>query len=587
MLRSLFISCCLLLAAPTLSFPQTASSRIVGISEPPELSGEPKKLVTPSEADRQFYEIFGQMKNDEAEVKATIPKFDQFIAQHTDYSEAYFLRATLNFCLLNSRDFAAISSDVKSAMSHTRQGLYNDADYYSMLGKIAMETAKYAEAMDDLEIAMKRDPGTADKMFSIEGTEPAKTSKPCAWNLTDLDTLIGKFPKDYRAWIFRGLYYQFFTTFKEDYYAKAMQQFQQAAILNPTSALVYYFIGEVFTKESFWTKKAWASDAGRDEATKNAVQAYTKAIQLDPKFLPAIKERASGYLNLKQYPQSIKDFDKVLTLDPESTTAYSDRGIAKLESGQYLSATFDFKNAIRRKSEGDSFLTNLYEYQGDANVKLGYFSEAITDYTKAIEKQLSNETLLLSLKNFRALYPEYDGISDDALCEKLHILFFPNLEYKGFAKMLMVDNKQHSSFLLSGLYEKRGDTYLQSGDYRRGVIDFNRIFRGIPDMAEATDRWRPLGTSADGEQFYLDVKSFESGTNGPVRLWIKTVGKKETDTLAYEMDCKAARMNNTATTAYDSSGKLVKTSEASSGWQRIIPDTIGEKLFNGACSVRP
>jgi tetratricopeptide (TPR) repeat protein len=390
--------------------------------------------------------------------------------------------------------------------------------------------------MNDLEIAMKRDPKTADKMFSIEGTEPTKTSKPCAWNLTDLDTLVAKFPKDYRAWIFRGLYYQFFTTFKEDYYAKAFQQFQEAAVLNPNSPLPNYFVGEVHTKASIWTKKAWASDAGRDDATKNAVQAYTKAIQLDPKFLPAIEERASGYLSLKQYPQALKDYDKILSLDPENTTAYSDRGIAKLETGQYFSATFDFKDAIRRKSGGDSFLPNLYEYLGDANVKLGYYREAITDYTNAIENQLSNETLLLSLKNFRALYPEYEGVSDDALCQKLHALFFPNLEYKDFAKMLMVDNTQHANFLLGELYEKRGDTYLEAGDYRRGVLDFNRIFKGIPDMGEATDRWRPVGTSADGEQFYLDVKSFEPSTGGPVRLWVKTVGKKETDTVAYEMD---------------------------------------------------
>jgi len=35
---------------------------------------------------------------------------------------------------------------------------------------------------------------------------------------------------------------------------------------------------------------------------------------------------------------------------------------------------------------------------------------------------------------------------------------------------------------------------------------------------------------------------------------------------------------------YDSNGTVVNTSELSGGWQSIIPDSIGEQLYNGACS---
>ena len=50
------------------------------------------------------------------------------------------------------------------------------------------------------------------------------------------------------------------------------------------------------------------------------------------------------------------------------------------------------------------------------------------------------------------------------------------------------------------------------------------------------------------------------------------------------MDCKARRMNQTSAVAYDSNGKVANSSDVSSGWQRIVPDTIGEQLYNGACS---
>ncbi len=117
--------------------------------------------------------------------------------------------------------------------------------------------------MSDLTKAMMRDLDAADKMFNIEGIVPEKTSKPCIWNLTELDGLIRQFPKDYRPYLFRGLYYLFFTSFKEDYYPKAMLDFQRAAALNPASPLPQYFIGAVYSKASFWTKKAWTSDVGR------------------------------------------------------------------------------------------------------------------------------------------------------------------------------------------------------------------------------------------------------------------------------------------------------------------------------------
>jgi len=66
------------------------------------------------------------------------------------------------------------------------------------------------------------------------------------------------------------------TTFKEIYFSIATQDFQKAALLDPSSPLPQYFIGELHVKSSFWTKKAWVSEQGRDEATRNALQAFTK-----------------------------------------------------------------------------------------------------------------------------------------------------------------------------------------------------------------------------------------------------------------------------------------------------------------------
>ena len=563
------------------AFAQITTSKITGISEPPELTGAPKKITNPSDADTELFEIIRHLK-DEDEAKTTLPKLDEFIETHPTYSDALFLRATCKACILNSHDFTSIQNDVEAAMSHSGQ-VYNNTDYYALLGKIEFARANYLKAVDYLDRAMLRDLGTANKMLNIEGVQPEKTSKFCVWNLTDLDQLIAHFPKDYRPWLFRGLYYEFFTTFKEDYYPPAMQNFQKAALLNPSSPVPPYFIGQLYSKASFWTKKAWASDQGRDEQTRNAAEAYTKAIQLDSKFLPAYEQRASDYLNLKQYQQALRDYGTILTLDPENTTAFADRGLARLETGDNWGAIFDFGDAIRREKDDASYLPNLYENRADAYVRLGQYNEAISDYSKAIELRFGQMTISLSLKQIRGLYPEYDHVSDETLLHKIHDLFWPNMEYVGFAKQLTEENGKWAISLLNELYEKRGDTYLRLGDFRRGILDFRRIFEGVPNFADSIDRWRALGRTADQADYFLDAKSAEFPSDGSVHLWVKMVGKKETQTVEYELDCKTRRISRASTVTYDSNGKLLSSSEVSSGWQRVIPDTIGEQIFNGAC----
>ncbi len=558
----------------------SAQVKIEGVSEPPELSGEAKKVTKPSDADTELFELIGHLKNED-ETKFTLPKLDDFITRHPDYSDALFLRAYCKACILNDHGFTSIQSDVEAAMSRVGQ-VYNSTDYYSLLARLEFAKANYVKAVDYLDKAMMRDVDTASGMFNIEGVKPARDSKFCEWNLTELDALVERFPKDYRPLLFRGLYYEFFTTFKEDYYPPAMQNFQKAALLKPSSPLPQYFIGQLHSKASFWTKKAWASDVGRDQLTRNAAQAYTKAIQLDPKFLPAYEQRASDYLNLKQYPQAIRDYGIVLTLDPDNHTAYADRGLAKLESGENWGAIFDFGDAIRREKEGASYLPDLYEHRADAYVRLGKYSEALSDYNKAIELKVGQMTILLSLNQIRGLYPEYDHVSDEVLLHKIHNLFWPNMEYAGFAKQLDGNGKWAIS-LLNELYEKRGDAYLRSGDFRRGTLDFTRIFKGIPTFSDSTDRWRTLGRTADQEDYFLDVKSTEFPKDGPVRIWLKFVGKKETQVVENELDCKTRRMNRASIATYDSNGTVLTSSEVSSGWQRIIPDTIGEQLYYGAC----
>ncbi|MGA2882846.1 MAG: surface-adhesin E family protein, partial [Bryobacteraceae bacterium] len=351
------------------------------------------------------------------------------------------------------------------------------------------------------------------------------------------------------------------------------------------SPLPHYFIGGLYVRSAFWSKAAWTSDAVRDEAHRKAALSYSRAIELDPKFLDAYVQRANAYYQLKQSRQAVKDYDQALQLDPENESAYHDRALAKMDLGEYYSAISDFSDSIRRKKEtSDSLFSKLaYENRADAYMKVGDYSSAISDLDKAIERELANDSFLMNLRTFRLIYPEYEQLPDAALVEKVRVLFWPGFTHEVLSKQL-TENKDFTSTGLADLYVKRGDAYLRAKDFRKAGAEYNRAFAGFGEYGKATDRWR-LFASPRTDEFYIDVKTLDFGESGPARLWMKVVSKKPTYSIdAYEVDCKARRLNQVSTAIYDSSDNLVRTNELLDGWQRIIPDTIGEDLYAGMCS---
>ena len=49
----------------------------------------------------------------------------------------------------------------------------------------------------------------------------------------------------------------------------------------------------------------------------SAIRDYTKAIELDPKFVDAYNNRGLSYDNKKEYDSAIRDYTKAIELDPK------------------------------------------------------------------------------------------------------------------------------------------------------------------------------------------------------------------------------------------------------------------------------
>jgi len=92
-----------------------------------------------------------------------------------------------------------------------------------------------------------------------------------------------------------------------------------------------YYIGErghYEAEDYYWYHKGW--DAERHDKYKKAIEYYTKAIELNPKYADAYFERGFNKLQLKKYNEAIVDYTKAIELYPNDRF-YLSRGCANYE----------------------------------------------------------------------------------------------------------------------------------------------------------------------------------------------------------------------------------------------------------------
>lgn len=76
-----------------------------------------------------------------------------------------------------------------------------------------------------------------------------------------------------------------------------------------------------------------------------AISYYSKAIEIDPKFVKAYNNRGIAYTWKKEYDLALADFNKVIELDPQNGKAYNNRAIIYAYKGETDKARQDLHKA--------------------------------------------------------------------------------------------------------------------------------------------------------------------------------------------------------------------------------------------------
>jgi serine/threonine protein kinase/predicted Zn-dependent protease len=118
-------------------------------------------------------------------------------------------------------------------------------------------------------------------------------------------------------------------------------------------------------------------------AVREAVAAYSRAIELKPDYTEAFLRRGNAYRNnLGDHPKAVADFSRLIDLDPRSAGAWWQRGTTYILMGEWHAAVADFSKVIELDPKDQSSRFN----RAEAHAHLGQWDRAAADYSKVIEQ---------------------------------------------------------------------------------------------------------------------------------------------------------------------------------------------------------
>ena len=326
--------------------------------------------------------------------------------------------------------------------------------------------------------------------------------------IEELSRAINIDPQFTAAYIRRGVAY---TVRNENNKAKA--DFDSAVKLDPNNFLAYLNRGAVqssrtsaiadYTKaieidHEYVPALIYRGDAyyyARDY--DHAIADFTAALRLKPNDINFLYLRAQAYEAKKDYDRAIADFTSVIRLKPDDSTAYYLRG------DMYFFDKKDYRNALTAYTEIINRFpndANTYYIRGRTYEELKDFQRAIADWTQAIRLDPNfivayarRGLILLNRKDYDNAIADFTkaiGIKQDDIA---------TYQKKIIPKIIENEDDQVSLIIVSGtiltdidtspeqLFYFRGVAYQNKGDVDKALADYSESLRINPNFNDALE----------------------------------------------------------------------------------------------------
>ena len=166
-------------------------------------------------------------------------------------------------------------------------------------------------------------------------------------------------------------------------YPAAIDAFTKAIQANPKDAEIYYLRGDVYSANENFPK---------------ALADYSQAISINPNYANAYTSRANIRFQKKDFQAALRDLNKALSLDPSQDKAYFFRSMIGIQQQNKQQAQADIKKAIQfAYNDADGFIYKGFErvLQGDRQGALNNFQQSANLYQKRGDKNSYRQVMTL------------------------------------------------------------------------------------------------------------------------------------------------------------------------------------------------
>ena len=248
---------------------------------------------------------------------------------------------------------------------------------------------------------------------------------------------------------------------------------------------------------------SWFNKGAKASTPQEKIICYTRAIELNPKFLEAYYNLGYVYKSLDDYTNAEKAFREALRRDPD-----------KLSNDDLLRISYELGITLKklnRLSEALEMLTIakdlavkaeiraavLYEI-GKLKVSMGNFDEAVAEFNEGLQLRSSKQDAFQSailtanaLKNVENQYAQgiayFENAQYDKAIEVLTQVIDKNPNYKDASQRLVraqgLKNQRAQSETLERTYA-RGIGYLQNNDWKNAILAFTQVNQSNPDYKD-------------------------------------------------------------------------------------------------------
>ena len=231
-----------------------------------------------------------------------------------------------------------------------------------------------------------------------------------------------------------------------------------------------------------------------------AIDDYTQAIQINPKFDKAYIGRGLSYYVKGEDDKAIADYNQAVQINPKNDLAYAGRGRAYADNGEDDKAIADYNRAVQINPKNDL----AYKSRGDVYADKKEYDKATADYSQAISLNPKDDSAYYKRGIAYDKKDEYDKAIDD------------------YTRSICLNLKNDSA------YYNRGVDYARKGEYDKAISDYNQAISLNPKFVGAyNDMSWILATCPD--KYRDGVKAIEFAQKA---LELKPDNSQFLDTLA-------------------------------------------------------